>query len=201
MTALKDVDSLTISQDLEQLEAFTGIEQKNSYFLQNQNGEPLFQAEETDSSFFSNTFLEAARPFTIHIQNQNQDKILQVERPWRWYFDCVRVLNPDGSQIGYIEKNFTLLQKEFSVHKGTGNGQMSNYTITGPIFSPWTFNIKKGNREVGKITKEWSGVGKEMITDEDNFGVEFSPDMDEEDKKLLLGAVFLIDFRYFESSD
>ena len=33
-------------------------------------------------------------------------------------------------------------------------------------------------QEVGKITKQWSGLGKEMFTDADNFGINFPMDLD-----------------------
>ena len=32
--------------------------------------------------------------------------------------------------------------------------------------------------QVGKITKQWSGIGKELFTDADNFGVSFPKDLD-----------------------
>ena len=53
---------------------------------------------------------------------------------------------------------------------------------------------------VGKISKQWSGIGREMITDSDNFGASFPVDLDVKAKALLLGAVFLIDFMFFEQS-
>ena len=32
--------------------------------------------------------------------------------------------------------------------------------------------------QIGKITKQWSGIGKEIFTDSDNFGVNFPIDLD-----------------------
>ena len=52
--------------------------------------------------------------------------------------------------------------------------------------------------EVGKITKQWTGIVKESLTDADNFGVTFPLDLDARVKATLLGAVFLMDFMYFE---
>lgn len=56
------------------------------------------------------------------------------------------------------------------------------------------------DREVGMITKQWSGLLKEAFTDTDNFGVSFPKDLDVKAKATLLGAVFLIDFMFFEKS-
>jgi len=55
--------------------------------------------------------------------------------------------------------------------------------------------------EVGKISKQWTGVMKEAFTDADNFGVNFPVDLDVKIKATLMAAVFLIDFMYFEKDD
>ena len=39
--------------------------------------------------------------------------------------------------------------------------------------------------KVGKITKQWSGFGREMFTDSDNFGVTFPIDLDVKVKSVL----------------
>ena len=55
--------------------------------------------------------------------------------------------------------------------------------------------------EVGKLTKQWSGLAKEAFTDADNFGISFPLDLDVRCKISLLAAVFLIDFMYFETNN
>ena len=42
---------------------------------------------------------------------------------------------------------------------------------------------------------------QEMLTDADNFAVTFPKDLCNEAKSTILGAVFLIDFMYFEVND
>lgn len=49
-----------------------------------------------------------------------------------------------------------------------------------------------GDVQVGKISKQWSGLAKEAFTDADNFGITFPMDLDVKMKATLLGAVFLI---------
>ena len=75
---------------------------------------------------------------------------------------------------------------------------MEIFQLYGPILHPWTFIIRIGDREVGKITKKWSGLLKEAFTKADNFGITFPTGVDLIRKSLLLGAVFLIDFVHFE---
>lgn len=46
--------------------------------------------------------------------------------------------------------------------------------------------------EVGKISKQWSGIAREMFTDADFFGISFPMDLDVRMKAVMLGACFLI---------
>lgn len=48
------------------------------------------------------------------------------------------------------------------------------------------------SRGVGRISKQWSGLLKEIFTDTDNFGIQFPIDLDVKVKAILLGACFLI---------
>ena len=51
---------------------------------------------------------------------------------------------------------------------------------------------RDGGTQVGKISKKWSGLGREAFTDSDNFGINFPMDLDVRMKAVMLGAVFLI---------
>ena len=50
--------------------------------------------------------------------------------------------------------------------------------------------------QVGKISKQWAGLAKELLTDADKFGISFPMDLDVKCKATLLGAVFLIVSRH-----
>ena len=56
------------------------------------------------------------------------------------------------------------------------------------------------NTHVGQITKQWSGLAKEVFTDADNFGVTFPMDLDVKAKATTLGAVFLIVSFFFSAN-
>lgn len=46
--------------------------------------------------------------------------------------------------------------------------------------------------QVGKISKQWSGLARELFTDADFFGINFPMNLDVKVKATLLAAVFLI---------
>lgn len=45
---------------------------------------------------------------------------------------------------------------------------------------------------IGRISKQWAGLDTEMLTDADNFGVQFPIDLDVKIKAVVLAACFLI---------
>lgn len=51
---------------------------------------------------------------------------------------------------------------------------------------------KDRGESIGRISKQWSGLLKEMFTDADNFGIKFPLDLDVKMKAVLMGACFLI---------
>lgn len=55
------------------------------------------------------------------------------------------------------------------------------------------FQLKgKDDQIIGRISKQWSGLLKEVFTDTDNFGIQFPLDLDVKMKAVLMGACFLI---------
>lgn len=50
----------------------------------------------------------------------------------------------------------------------------------------------KDGHPLGRISKQWSGLIKEGLTDSDNFGINFPMDLDVRMKAVLMGACFLI---------
>ena len=53
--------------------------------------------------------------------------------------------------------------------------------------------------QIGNISKEWMGCCTETFTDADTFKINFPVDLDVKMKATLLGALFLIDFMFFEN--
>ena len=72
--------------------------------------------------------------------------------------------------------------------------------IDGSLFRPWTFPVRKSGREVARIEKKWSGVGRELLSDADTFMVRFlDPSLGAAERRLLIAAALVVDFDFFES--
>ena len=196
---LVGANALVIKQQKELGEILTGFEMKNKYNVMDHWGNPLFDAEEEGGSFatiITRFLLTALRPFTMHIFSAEGKGLFRLKRPFRFYFHQLDVCKADGAPLGTVKRRFSILRRLYSVLDRHGN---EIYQLFGPILHPWTFQIQKGGRELGKITKKWSGLLKESLTDADNFGITFPKGIDLGQKVILLGAVFLIDFVHFEN--
>lgn len=198
MEILKTLDSLVISQKKEIGEIITGFDTKNRYSVLDSQGNELFLAQEEGGSVFARLFLKNQRAFEINVRDSSGDVKLKAVRPFRFYFHELDVLDANGKSLGIVKREFTLLRREYSVFDTNGNKMFS---LFGPILKPWTFNILEKGKEVGKITKKWSGLLKESFSNADNFGITFPESWSIETKALFLGTVFLIDFVHFENNN
>lgn len=195
MEQLAELQGLVVRQRKEWGEILSGFETQNKYEILDTGGRSLFLAAEVGSSFLSRMFLKSLRPFEIQVLSQDGTLLLSIQRSFRFYFHHVSVFDSAGQLLGSVRREFSLLRRLYSVADSSGEAKAQ---LFGPILHPWTFEIRRGGAAHGKITKKWSGLGKEMFTDADNFGVEFPPNAPATLRAVLLGAVFLIDFVHFE---
>jgi uncharacterized protein YxjI len=195
MRRLESVGGLAVSQKKEWGEILSGFEGSNKYVVSDEGGHELFYAVEEPGSVLARLFLKAYRPFAIDVVNRAGEKLLRIERPFRFYFHTAQIFDGSGRLIGTLERHFSIPRRLYSVLSSNG---AKLFDLFGPLLHPWTFNIQENGRELGMIQKKWSGLLKEGFSDADNFGVTFPRDWPVEKKTLALGAVFLIDFVHFE---
>lgn len=187
-----------VSQKKEWGEILTNFETKNRYVISDMSGRQLYWAGEEGGSVILRWILKALRPFTIVVLAGDDQVVIRIRRPFRFYFHKAEIVDAHDRLIGTIERRFSVLRRNYTVFNPAGEPE---YQLFGPLLKPWTFQIKNDETEYGKITKKWSGLLKEGFTDADNFGVIFPEKWDVELKALFLGAVFLIDFVHFENTE
>ena len=196
MEKLCYVNELVVSQKKEWGEILSGFETKNRYVVLDSTGKELYMAVEEGGNMMMRMFLKALRPFELRVSSYDGKLGLRVKRPFRFYFHKLEVFDFKGQLLGTIKRQFDIMRRVYSVIDNSGN---EVFQLFGPIFHPWTFEIRKGGVTQGKIVKKWSGLVKESFTDADNFGIVFPQGCNVSQKSLLLGAVFLIDFVHFEN--
>lgn len=175
-----------------------GFETRNKYEVLGSNNESIgFVAEQGKGAlqFLMRYLLGHWRTFELFIFDQNKQQVAKVTNPFRFYFRELQVANAAGTQLGEVKRQFAILSKKFELKLPGGEV----YEVSSPFWRIWTFPVTRSGKEVAVIRKKWSGGLKEILTDSDNFEIEFiDPNLSLEARTLLLAAGVFVDIQYFE---
>lgn len=210
------IDQVLVQQQVELLEAFTQFETQNKYKIVNIMGQQIyFAAEESDACM--RQCCGNSRGFIIHITDNIGREVMRVIREFKCCVGCswcacceacaltVTVEAPVGTVVGKVKQTCSFLEPSYDI---TTPDDEVILKIQGPLciwqgpccVGDQKFKVYSSDMSsrVGKISKQWTGLVKEVFTKADNFGVSFPMDLDVKMKATMIGAVFLIDFMYFE---
>lgn len=191
---------LLVRQIKEWGEILSGLETKNRFEIRDENEAIAGYAAETGDgigAMFLRSILGRCRRAEIHVTDAAGKEVAVAKKPFRWYFHRME-LYEDGRLSGAVQRKFSLLNREFEVENAEGRPVLR---IVSPLFHIWTFRLLFGDREVGVIRKQWTGMLREAFTDADAFGIEYDAAADLDTlRNLLLAATFLIDFTCFENN-
>lgn len=189
---------LLVRQVREMAELF-GFETRNKYQITDENKNVVaFAAEESKGflGFLMRQFLGHWRKFDIHFVLPNNQPFLSAHHPFRFYFERLEIKDARGNALGAVEKRFSILTKRFDILNDRGLTVME---VSSPIWKLWTFNFMHQGRQIASVQKKWSGIFSEVLTDRDNFMVEFTDSsMDQRERTLILAAALFVDIIYFE---
>lgn len=208
---LTQIDQILVHQQIELLEVLTGFETNNRYEIKNSLGQRVYFAVE-DTDCCTRNCCGPSRPFTLRILDNLGREVVTMERPLRCANCCcpcclqeIEIQAPPGVPIGYVSQKWHPCLPKFTIQNERREDVLK---IIGPCIvcsccSDIDFEIKSLDEQsaVGKISKQWTGMVIEAFTDADNFGIQFPLDLDVKMKTVMLGACFLIDFMFFESTE
>lgn len=207
---LASVDQLLVQQKVELLEAITGFETNNKFTIKNTLGQKVYWAAE-DNDCCTRNCCGPLRRFNLQVFDIHQNEVLHLKRPAACdscLFPCcmqtILVEAPPGSFIGSVEQVWAMCYPHFVIKNAVGDvilriqGPFCTYSMCG---NDVEFKILSlDGDEVGKISKQWSGLARELFTDADFFGISFPIGLDTQTKSILLGACFLVDAMFFEKA-
>ncbi|KAJ8048523.1 Phospholipid scramblase 2 [Holothuria leucospilota] len=205
LESLTQLDQILVHQHIELVEVFTALELQNKYDIKNSLEQKLFFAKE-ESDFCDRQRKRSSRQFVMHVVNNDKQEVMRVVRPSHQCDgnDTVAVEAPPGHPIGHIRRRSTMCSSYFEVLDARlktllkirdfcciceGDGNVDFRLMT-----------PDDSQQIGKISKQYTDYIQEHYTKADNFSVVFPMDLDVKVKATLLGAVFLIDFIFFEST-
>uniref|UniRef100_A0A8C3AU32 Phospholipid scramblase n=1 Tax=Cyclopterus lumpus TaxID=8103 RepID=A0A8C3AU32_CYCLU len=158
---LTQVDQLLIKQKVELVEALVGFESNNKYEVRNSLGQNVFYAVE-ENDCLSRQCCGPMRSFNIHVLDNFGQEVITVTRPLKCMACCfpcclqeLEVQSPPGNTVGYVKQQWHPFSPKFIVANEHSEPVLK---INGP-FCGWSFS------KIGKISKQWTGLLREMFTD------------------------------------
>ena len=212
---LKNLSEIYVQQEVELLELLTHFETENKYKIIDPNSGTEILAAKEETECCNRNCLGRCRSADIVITNPLGVEVLHLTRFLRMKSCCfpcclqkMEVYYPPGNLIGNIKQKWSFCNPTLVIEDTKGN---SLFKIVGPacgcgivhfeIYSTRFPLIGKNVIEkIGEIRKMWGGYLKEAHTDADSFGIDFPDQSSVNEKCLLLGALFLIDYMYFETT-
>nr|XP_020441531.1 phospholipid scramblase 1-like [Monopterus albus]XP_020441532.1 phospholipid scramblase 1-like [Monopterus albus]XP_020441533.1 phospholipid scramblase 1-like [Monopterus albus]XP_020441534.1 phospholipid scramblase 1-like [Monopterus albus]XP_020441535.1 phospholipid scramblase 1-like [Monopterus albus] len=205
---LTQIDQILIHQKVELLEVLTGFETNNEYDIKNSLGQKIYKAKEKNDVWSLNC-CGPLRSFEVDITDNMDREVIRLIRPYRCVCCCcpcclqeLEVQAPPGTTIGYVRQTWHPFLPRLEIQ---GPNKYTVLKLEGPCFAcnyygDVNFELKGKyvDEPIGRITKQWGGYWKEVLTDADNFGIQFPLDLDVKMKAVLMGVCILIDFMYFE---
>jgi uncharacterized protein YxjI len=160
-----------------------------------QTQEMLMTCREEKLGFFTKmlrfTDYKRMTPFHIEIKTRLGEKVLTVKRGTTWFVSKVEVFDEKDQIVGRFKQKFFSIGGKFNVLDPNDNFIC---TLKGK-WTSWDFRFMKENIEFAHVSKKWSGLGKELFTSADNYMLEISNDVVENNpiRILILAAVMCID--------
>eukprot|EP01105_Mastigella_eilhardi_P026062 TRINITY_DN733_c0_g1_i3.p1 TRINITY_DN733_c0_g1~~TRINITY_DN733_c0_g1_i3.p1 ORF type:complete len:245 (-),score=65.97 TRINITY_DN733_c0_g1_i3:715-1398(-) len=190
------------------IELCLGCEIENEYKIFNPSGadpgSQIMVAREQSSCLWRQC-CGSRRQFSMRIETLEGREICHYLRPFRCGYPCcdpcryaIDCFMPDNKYVGSAKQVCSFCVPVFELVDDNGH---ERYRVIGNCcgFCNYTLHVHAPDGSiVGRIMKKWSGATKEFFTDADNFVVEFPKTATVADRVVLVGALFLIDFLFFE---
>lgn len=172
------------------------LKASNNYdILDPENGQILLNCREERLGFLTKmlrfTDYKRMTPFEVVIRTPDGQPVLCVKRGISLFLSKVDVLDEKEQRIGGFKQKFFSLGGAFSV-LGANDEPLCH--LQGK-WTSWEFYFKVGDQEIGRVTKKWAGLGKELFTSADNYVLQISPTIppDHSVRQMIIAAVMCID--------
>lgn len=130
-------------------------------------------------------------PFLLDIDAVDGTQLLTVQRGISVFLSNVNVLDESQNRIGGFKQKMFSIGGKFDV---MGESDQVMCSLKGK-WTSWDFRFLAGDKELARVTKKWSGLGKELFTSADNYMLEISDVVPQDNplRQLILASVFCID--------
>ena len=112
---LESHERITVRQQVEPLQVFTGLEMKNRYAVLDDRGNDLLFAYE-ESSFIGRQLLRSHRPLTITIIDPERKVVFTASRRFFWLLSHLELRRSDDSVLGGMQRRLRLIGRQFDLY-------------------------------------------------------------------------------------
>jgi uncharacterized protein YxjI len=158
-------------------------------------GDIIMECREPSLGFFTKllrfTDYKRMTPFDIQIRTPDGEPIVRIQRGISIFLSKVTVTDQNNDIIGGFAQKFFSIGGKFDV---LNKNDKTICKLEGK-WTGWDFYFKNEGEEFAHVSKKWGGLAKEMFTSADNYILEISSSVPENDdvRKLILAAVMCID--------
>ncbi|OXA50873.1 uncharacterized protein LOC110853101 isoform X2 [Folsomia candida] len=177
----------------------TAMQATRRFQILNSTGDCIYFAAERSSFLSRILFLRGIFPYDVNVLSMSGEKIMEIQcRPF--LNNCMTIKDSRGELMGKIRKENNWCNQSYSLRTWDGTEILN---ILGPdgsnccLFADcggddFEVNLGIGTTPIGKISAEWEYALENLC------GVFVPMKLDELTMSLLLGAVFLIDFNFYQ---
>jgi uncharacterized protein YxjI len=137
-------------------------------------------------------------PTVINIYEvEGMPPVASIKRGFTFIRSKIDVISGDGRKLGYFKSKLFSIGGGFHVYD---HSDQKIAEVKGN-WKGWDFTlIDMNGREIGKVTKKWAGLGKELFTSADNYMISLTGGVSNQDSAaLLLAASLAVDVVYKEA--
>lgn len=130
-------------------------------------------------------------PFDVEIRAPDGNSVVHIRRGMSLFLSKVDVYDAHEQRIGGFKQKLFSIGGAFSVLDPNDRPLCE---LKGK-WTSWEFRFLAGGTELAKVSKKWSGLGKELFTSADNYILQIDPNLpgDSSLRMLILAAVMCID--------
>ncbi len=190
MTTLLEIDRIFVRQRAKL------IELSNEFGVFDEQGRQIATFREGGQSAWRKalrllTKVDSLLTHTYSLHDASGAKVLGLVRPATAWKSRVEVTDATGAPAGRLVQENVFGKVRFRME--SPDGQPIGY-VNAENWRAWNFQIADAaGAEIGRVTKKWGGVAREVFTTADNYLVEIAPGVEGSLRLLALASGVGID--------
>jgi len=160
-----------------------------------ESNELIMLTREPNLGFFTKMFrftdYKRMTAFDIEINTAKGEKLLNIKRGVTYFRSDVEVFDERSRLVGIFKQKLFSVGGKFTIFDKDGR---EICTVQGK-WTGWDFKFIRDGIEIAQVNKKWAGIGRELFTSADNYVLQISEKVKEDDsiRQLILAAVMCID--------